>query len=640
MKRTLHSLALALALLLALSGCVKAAPALPAESTSVSASVEEPLPEESAEASAPAEDIPDESAPPAEEPVPETHGPDWYAAEHVYSHRGASGYEVEHTFASYDLAIELGSHYIEQDLVSSKDGTLYVSHDETAERIAGVSRSFAEMTDAEISQLRTANGEGIHTMAEVFDRYGDSVNYLIELKTGGPQLEAFAQLIWDYDMADRVIVQCFMADPLRVLEEQFPEMKKLLLCRTQEDLNYGLTLDYADIICVKYTLMTRENCDAVHQSGKEFCAYWSGGAPEDIRGAIELGLDSYFTNYTDTAIRLELQHRREAEPLTTLFLASDFQQLEGWPAPADTLSGLLDRVYADGREPDNAILCGDYTNLEKLYNYETSPADSIAQIRSLFSAHSESWQEEDMIFVQGNHDALTDDLSATGLHEFDQYLVYVLNTQNDYPWKQGVLGLESVVRQAAEEMDACFRQLIEAGETRPIFIAGHVPLHFSGRTSPLHTTGDNLYASLIFNVVNEAAQQLNCVYLFGHNHSKGWDSYLGGSCVYRGVGDTLLVPAWEPGAVNTSSYTTETLSFTYLNAGYLGYFSDGGSDRTLTCTVCEIYDDQLLLFRYDQDGVHPLGSDGAANPFADDRAMIPAERYSVRVESPQIVPLH
>ena len=49
-------------------------------------------------------------------------------ASHVYSHRGSDGDE-EHSFKAYDAAIEAGSRYIEQDVVISADGILYVSHD-------------------------------------------------------------------------------------------------------------------------------------------------------------------------------------------------------------------------------------------------------------------------------------------------------------------------------------------------------------------------------------------------------------------------------------------------------------------------------------------------------------------------------
>ena len=51
-------------------------------------------------------------------------------------HRGASGYAPEHTFASYDLALEFGADYIEQDLQQTKDGVLVVMHDKTLNRTA------------------------------------------------------------------------------------------------------------------------------------------------------------------------------------------------------------------------------------------------------------------------------------------------------------------------------------------------------------------------------------------------------------------------------------------------------------------------------------------------------------------------
>ncbi|MCD7757699.1 MAG: metallophosphoesterase, partial [Clostridiales bacterium] len=298
---------------------------------------------------------------------------------------------------------------------------------------------------------------------------------------------------------------------------------------------------------------------------------------------------------------------------------------------------LLDVVCSAGYQMDNAIFCGDYTNLAKLSNYETSPEDSIAEIKSIFFAYYPDWDTEDMVFVQGNHDALTMSLNLTGLYEYEDYLVYVLDTQSDYPWKQGVLGLEETVKTAAAEMEACFDELIEDGETRPVIIAGHVPLHYSGRTSSLHTTGDNLYSFYIFDVVNDAATELDCIYLFGHNHSKGWDSYMGGSCVYRTAGDSLLLPAFSEGAVDTDTFSVETLNFTYLNAGYLGYFSDSGAEDSLTCTICEIYEDRIVLTRYSVDGICELSADGAANPYVDDTGLISSDYYGTALSSPQVI---
>lgn len=246
------------------------------------------------------------SAAPQAEPEPD---PDWLLAEHVYSHRGASGYEVEHTFASYDLAIKQGSHNIEQDLVTSADGTLYVSHDESASRIAGVDKNYSDMSDKEISQLRTANGEGIHTMAEVFERYGGEVNYLVELKEGREQAKLFAKLVKKYDMANKVILQSFSPAALEEMEKHYPDMSKLYLCRDQEAVNRAVEVNWADIVCVKGSLMTEKNVKKVHKKGKKFCVYWTG--EEKVKKAIQMGADCYFTNYTDKALELEREYREE-----------------------------------------------------------------------------------------------------------------------------------------------------------------------------------------------------------------------------------------------------------------------------------------------------------------------------------------
>ncbi|GAA0474177.1 glycerophosphodiester phosphodiesterase [Streptomyces olivaceiscleroticus] len=47
----------------------------------------------------------------------------------VVGHRGASGYRPEHTFGSYQLALDMGADVIEQDLVPTKDGHLVCRHE-------------------------------------------------------------------------------------------------------------------------------------------------------------------------------------------------------------------------------------------------------------------------------------------------------------------------------------------------------------------------------------------------------------------------------------------------------------------------------------------------------------------------------
>lgn len=593
------------------------------------------------------------------------------AADHIFVHRDSSGARLEHSFPQYDAAIEQGARYIEQDIVISADGTLYVSHDLSAARMTGDSRAFSGMSDGQIDALRSFEGEKILRLSEVFDRYGTSIEYVIELKSADRRtIDAFSALVDQYGLQERIIAQCFDLDALQVLEEIYPDMRKLYLCMQQQDLRRGCEAACVDIVSAELQLLSEENVKLVHDSGKQ-CNVWaraeSGSVlgEKQIRQAIDLGVDSYFTDDVELAFRAEKGYgfkkrylkaqaakSAKAQAGDTIFFASDYQEEPGWDAPEDNLTAILKAAEADGKAIDHLVFCGDYTNDRTLHDYQLSPEDAIGEIRQAADAACPDLDQEDMLFVQGNHDRLTESIAAGGLHEYDGYLLYVLNTEEDFPWKQGKeAGCLKKVTRASKEMKDCFDKLIRQGEKRPVLIAGHVPLHFTARTSSRHTTGDNLYGSLIFDVVNEAAKELNIVYFYGHNHSKGWDCYMGGSSVYKARGEKLLIPAFAKNDISTDRFNEETLRFTYLNAGYTGYFMNCGpeelengtadryhaADETLTGTVCEIQAGKLILTRYDADGVHPLGAAGEANPYKDfvDRGLIDEAYYAHETESPQ-----
>lgn len=62
----------------------------------------------------------------------------------LIAHRGASGYAPEHTTAAYELAINQGADFVEQDLQVTKDGVLICLHDPDLARTTNVSSVFPE----------------------------------------------------------------------------------------------------------------------------------------------------------------------------------------------------------------------------------------------------------------------------------------------------------------------------------------------------------------------------------------------------------------------------------------------------------------------------------------------------------------
>jgi glycerophosphoryl diester phosphodiesterase len=63
-------------------------------------------------------------------------------SQQLIAHRGASGYAPEHTFASYQLALDQNADFVEPDLAVSKDGVLVCLHDDTLERSTNVKDIF------------------------------------------------------------------------------------------------------------------------------------------------------------------------------------------------------------------------------------------------------------------------------------------------------------------------------------------------------------------------------------------------------------------------------------------------------------------------------------------------------------------
>ena len=62
----------------------------------------------------------------------------------VIAHRGASGYLPEHTLAAKAMAYAMGAHYIEQDVVMTRDDALIVLHDITLDRTTDVAEKFPD----------------------------------------------------------------------------------------------------------------------------------------------------------------------------------------------------------------------------------------------------------------------------------------------------------------------------------------------------------------------------------------------------------------------------------------------------------------------------------------------------------------
>lgn len=254
-------------------------------------------------------------------------------------HRGTAGLAPEHTIASYDLALDNGADYIEQDLRMTSDGVLVVVHDEDLDR---TTRGPAEnctgpVGEKTLEQIKTCDvgsffnerypdfardeyeGLKIPTLEEVFQRYGTETNYYIETRSaeappGNPGVDASSgmeeelmRLLDEYGLSEpaagswRVLIQSFVPASLEEIHAEDPSLPLVQLYSDEETgETIGADLEaaggYAVGIGPSMDDVDRGLVEAAHARCLAIHPYTLLEEPE-MREMIELGVDGMFTDF-------------------------------------------------------------------------------------------------------------------------------------------------------------------------------------------------------------------------------------------------------------------------------------------------------------------------------------------------------
>ncbi len=246
------------------------------------------------------------------------------------AHRGASGLAPEHTLASFELAVEIGVDYLEQDLQQTRDGVLVVLHDDFLDRTArGPARDCSGLVrEKTLAQLERCDfgawfgeahplvgdrfdGQRILTLEALIDRFGSSVRYYIETKNPEEAEGLEASLIsildehglLDETNASRLIFQSFSKESLVALAEKAPTVPRVrLLDRKQLRPPYDEALskiaEYADGIGPHYSDVDAALVAAVHRHGLKIHVY-TVNEPDEMRRLDALGVDGIFSDFPD-----------------------------------------------------------------------------------------------------------------------------------------------------------------------------------------------------------------------------------------------------------------------------------------------------------------------------------------------------
>ena len=305
---------------------------------------------------------------------------------------------------------------------------------------------------------------------------------------------------------------------------------------------------------------------------------------------------------------------------------SDFQVTE-LAKGSSQVKTITRRMYYDGISSfDGLLFCGDFTN-----SLEGKKEDSKEGYDALMSV-LDPLVGNHRVFVKGNHDPeKCEFLSPSGANDAAAYGTFVIN-ESDFCWPSSVWKPEERVKRTkaiAAKLETYLKEKIDSGYNKPIFVVSHVPLHYTFRTK---TAGDSDQANFIFDVLNAAGDKLNIFFLFGHNHNNGWDDYLGGGAIYLKKGDSINIAQ-----SSMTEFKEETLKFTYMNAGYVGYYNNHNQAYgELTMSVFRIKGNDVTVARYSMKGMVDLKAKGVRNAYKGE------EGYAVNTDvyaSPRLVTL-
>ncbi len=229
----------------------------------------------------------------------------------VVAHRGYARGVPENSLSAFRKAIEAGADMIELDVQETADGEVVVLHDRDLMRMAGDRRAIADLTLAQVRQLKLggrqlapgALGDHVPTLAETIALARGKIKLQIELKYYGKDrglAEKVAALIKGAAFEDQCEVSSLDYEALLTAKRANPRLKVVAL------VTYALgdpgRLD-VDGLSVNTKVLSDHLVRAAKSQGKPLYA-WTVDDPRAMVRLIERGVGRLVTNNPESLIQI------------------------------------------------------------------------------------------------------------------------------------------------------------------------------------------------------------------------------------------------------------------------------------------------------------------------------------------------
>jgi glycerophosphoryl diester phosphodiesterase len=222
----------------------------------------------------------------------------------LIAHRGAPLNEPENSLAGYRAAVRRGALFIEFDLVISRDGVIYICHDDNLRRTTGEHVVVSRTDSRELDEIRLRNGEKLPRLSEFFREFGASILYLAETKDVGAEqsrrMDAMLiDLIRQYELEDRIMLQSQSMASLETLHAAFGRVPCLYIAGNTSKAGLIKTIRHlprwVDAIGVSQTVITKRLVRIAHRRNIKVALYTIKNR-RDMRRALRYGPDMICTD--------------------------------------------------------------------------------------------------------------------------------------------------------------------------------------------------------------------------------------------------------------------------------------------------------------------------------------------------------
>ena len=219
------------------------------------------------------------------------------------SHRGAWGYEPEHTISSFKKALEFDIDFIEMDVGICKTGEVILFHDVKIDRTTNGRGFLTDKTFDELKTLDAGKGQKIPTLEETLNLINRKTKVNIELKGEG-SADAVSKIINKYitgsGWEDNDFLISSFNHPELIKFHALNPMIKIGAIIAGIPLNYGEFAEKlgAYSVHISKEFINRELVDDIQKRGMKAFVY-TVNDPDFIDRIKSLGVDGIFSDYPD-----------------------------------------------------------------------------------------------------------------------------------------------------------------------------------------------------------------------------------------------------------------------------------------------------------------------------------------------------